>query len=96
MPEDKTIYGVWDGDTLIAVGTIGQVRRKMGAGRHTRPLSHEGGTRYPTKWRDIAAAALRDVEGLDYEEIAELLDITVGMAQGAVSRVRCGRYADDD
>ena len=97
MPSrDSAVYGVWDGDDLIAVGTKsalrGKLRERGGMDRRVRLLTPEGGRRYPSKWRDMAAAALRDIEGYDYEEIADLLHITVGMAQGAVSRVRCGRY----
>lgn len=96
------VYGAWDDDELIAVGTETKLR-SMGIGirsdisrkRYVRMLTPEGGNRAPNKWRDIAAAALRDLHGLDYEEIANILHITVHMAQAAVSRVRCGRYGSD-
>lgn len=98
-----TVYGVWDGDELIAVGTGKQLAASgldthsdTKNGRYVRMLTPSGGRRYPNKWRDIAAATLRDLHELDYEEIAELLHVTVGMAQAAVSRTRCGRYGTDD
>ena len=95
-PRNSAVYGLWEDDTLIAIGTMSALRGKLrgegGKSRHMRLLTPEGGRRQPNKWRDIAAAALRDLEGYNYEEIADLLHITVGMAQGAVSRVRCGRY----
>lgn len=95
MADNDVVYGVWDGDELVAVGTERQIKDSIRAKRHVRVLTPENDGRRPNKWRDIAAASLRDLGGLDYEEIADLLHITVGMAQGAVSRVRCGRYASD-
>lgn len=109
VADDGTVYGLWHGDSLIAVGSEGDVERIMrqrGVSTTTvdvirprsekysvRVLTHSSVNRRPSKWRDIAAAELRDLNGYTYEEIADMLHITVGMAQGAVSRVRCGRYA---
>lgn len=95
MADGDVVYGVWDGDELVAVGTERQIHGSIRARHHVRVLTPENDGRRPNKWRDIAAASLRDRAGLDYEEIAELLQITVGMAQGAVSRVRCGRYSSE-
>lgn len=99
MVVDETVYGVWDDDTLVAVGTEEQLKSKkydtysdFKKRRYVRTLTTVDGTRAPNKWRDLAAAALRDLHGMDYEDIAHLLHITTYMAQAAVSRVRCGRY----
>jgi hypothetical protein len=96
------VYGVWTNGVLTAVGTRAQLRAKGVAtssdltnGICVREVSRDDMSRWPNEWRDKAAAELRDTYGLSYEEIAKLLLITVGMAQGAVSRVRCGRYESE-
>ena len=93
--ETEPIYGVWEDRKLLMVGTLEKAMETFHTGCRLKLITPRNDTRRPNKWRDMAAAALRDAHGYDYEQIAYALGITVGMAQGAVSRVRCGRYADD-
>lgn len=104
------VYGVWVDGKIAMVGTPSQIRRKFPGltDEEIQERSEDGcddviltklltedGNRRPNMWRDLVACEMRDA-GATYSRIAEVLRITVAMAQSGVTRVRSGRYKEAD
>lgn len=106
MIDKDAVYGIWDGDELEVVGTPAYIvathpeyDNKMleslmtgYGGKVVRLLTpSDKGLVRRNKWRDIAAGYLRDNVGLDYYDIAKVLNVTTRAVMAGVSRARCGR-----
>ena len=66
----------------MEIGSGGQVERRIVAHDQLRRALAE----LPDDWRE--AVVLRDIEGLDYREIAEALNIPIGTVESRIFRGR--------